>query len=63
MRGIRGYFMYIKDHRATDHHSREQVKSAMNLWKANKPSILLSQEDVEYIAAIFSDKEKMAQNE
>lgn len=42
------------DHWDNDNHSKEELKSAINKRKAKYPTVVLSQDDHEFIEAIFA---------
>lgn len=49
--------MCQKDHRAKDHHNREEVKKKINRLKERHTTSLLTCEEKEYIADMFSEVE------
>lgn len=54
IRGIKGCFVCKGDHRANEHHSREEVTKAVNRLKARQPAAFLSRADHGYIDELFA---------
>lgn len=57
MNGICGFFVWKKDHRVNDHHSRDKITKEINLLKSKAPNAFISEEHVAYITEMYSGRE------